>query len=145
MDKSINPKILEIRHEHYEEKRKEKVRVLLEERAQVIKDEEDNLIEFDPENMMFRSVFKSGFVSQSVGESKILERDRKQIEVIQKKNQKEIDQLLQSEKTQLEREERMRKIAEKDKEKQRKREAEIEAKHEKERQDQIRRFEEKNR
>jgi len=58
MDKTANKKILEIRYEHYEEKRKEKVRILIEERENVIKDEEDGLIEFDSDQNMFKSVHR---------------------------------------------------------------------------------------
>lgn len=38
-DKTANKKIIEIRYEHFEEKRKEKVRILLEEWESVMKDE----------------------------------------------------------------------------------------------------------
>ena len=58
MDKTANKKILEIWYEHYEEKRKEKVRILIEEWENVIKDEEEGLIEFDSDQNMFKSVHR---------------------------------------------------------------------------------------
>jgi hypothetical protein len=78
MDRTVTAKILELRYSHYEEKRKEKVRVLLEEREQVVKDEEDGLIEFDEEEYMFKSIMRSQLtMNASVSDSKILDREKK--------------------------------------------------------------------
>lgn len=55
-DKTANKKIIEIRYEHFEEKWKEKVRILLEEWDNVIKDEEEGLIEFDQDHNFYRSM-----------------------------------------------------------------------------------------
>lgn len=81
MDKTANKKILEIRYEHYEEKRKEKVRILLEEWNNVIKDEEEGLIELDSDLGIYRSMHRL-HTSQSQTESKILDRERKAIDAL---------------------------------------------------------------
>ena len=47
---------IDLRFTHYESKRKEKVRILLEERGQVIQDEEEEKIEYDPKSKKFMNL-----------------------------------------------------------------------------------------
>lgn len=76
----IDKKVLDLRFNHYEEKRQEKLRVLKEERQQVIKDEEEGRVAYDEGSRMFKSVHHSAGSSFQPNDSTILDRERKAME-----------------------------------------------------------------
>lgn len=139
-NKGAHPKVLELRTQHYEEKRKEKIRILTEEREAVIQDEDNDVILFDKTSGHFKSVHRSMMTSASnfANESVILDREKKQMEAMQKKQKKELDQMMQNKKLMEEREEKQNKKIEKDREIQRKRQAELLARQEKTQMEQTR-------
>jgi len=110
--KRMDPEALDLVCKHYEERRQEKVRVLLEERAQLVEDERNGLIEFDPETLKGKEI-KGGsgsgsgsqpkhgnYLGSAVsggGESTLIEREKRQLDKIRKRQEKEIKQIMDHE------------------------------------------------
>ncbi|EGR29285.1 hypothetical protein IMG5_159320, partial [Ichthyophthirius multifiliis] len=117
-DKSLDKKSLELKQNHCEERRKEKIRILLEERAQIIEEEKMGLWEYDDQGQIrVRKLFnhtnllnyiqynkhsqsKIGNKYQSsigASNSSVIEREKRQLEKIKLRQQKEIEQMLDHE------------------------------------------------
>lgn len=103
MHPGIDKKVLDLRFSHYEEKRAEKLRVLKEEREQVMRDEDDGRVAYDESSRMFKSVHHSGAGSFQANDSTILDREKKAMEAEARRAQKEVEQKMRLEKTQAER------------------------------------------
>jgi hypothetical protein len=104
--KKLDPEGLDLICKHYEERRREKVRVLLEEREQLIEDEKNGLVVFDTDGLQKRSkeykgagsVSKSKYGGSMVGgESALIEREKRQLEKIRLRQEKEIKQIMDHE------------------------------------------------
>lgn len=110
----LTPQILQLRYDHHEQKRQEKIRILVEERLRII--DEESRGAWVPGNQLSKHSSNSGgkasmaqghmassafqgskMITSGPVDSAMLERERQQLEKIKFKQQKEIEQMMEHE------------------------------------------------